>query len=67
MLIKACDNCGGTPAHTFHLTTGREMDGAGSMDDVITSVDLCEAHTATALCAAIRMLTYDQRQQLLKI
>lgn len=42
MLVKHCDLCGSTKdAKTVWFTLGREMDGAGSMDDVMQGFDLC--------------------------
>jgi len=46
-----CDICGERVPQKLRMwiTTGREMDAAGSMDDVGSTLDLCHKH-------AIRML-----------
>jgi len=39
-----CDICGREKATTIWFTIDRQMDAAGSMDDVCESLDLCGEH-----------------------
>jgi hypothetical protein len=40
-VIIRCDICSAAGAQTIYLTVDRRMDGAGSMEDVQESADLC--------------------------
>jgi len=63
--VQACDICKKVPALRIYVTTGREMDGAGSMEDTQVCQDLCDDHIKSRLDMAIQMLDFDQRRRLL--
>lgn len=61
-----CDRCGAEPltvTDTQHpcFTVGREMDAAGSMDDIADQLDLCVGCAADLLSSALEGLTREQR------
>ena len=63
--IIVCDRCGKENAFTFHAVIDRQCDPAGSMDDVLQTVDLCPAHFVAALQAVLNRRDYEWNKKFL--
>ena len=63
--ITRCDKCGlrcGGKGHTrISVYVDRQMDAAGSMDDVEERLDLCSACCGRELEHGLQALSYEQR------
>lgn len=65
MQITVCDVCRTEEnVETLTLTVGREMDAAGSMDNVHRTFDLCASHRLEFLSECISWLHYDDVRKL---
>jgi hypothetical protein len=55
--FNLCDVCGGKveEKQRFWITTDRQMDAAGSMDDVGQQIDLCPEHLLMLLKSMLRI------------
>ena len=64
--VYDCDHCGEkglSKINELQFTTGRQMDGAGSMEDVTESIDLCPICTGKFLSQVMnQLLDYQQRK-----
>jgi hypothetical protein len=49
-----CDICGKPDASQMQFVVDRQMDGAGSMENVWEYVDLCQEHLALALDSHVK-------------
>jgi hypothetical protein len=64
--IIKCDICGAEGAKSCSFYVERQMDPAGSMDDVYDYIDLCDKHQWRAYKLAEQLLTFEQAQKILQ-
>lgn len=67
-LVNLCDRCGAECAHeSLYVTVNRQMDAAGSMDDVIEDVDLCGLCLRAVMEGMLKEMDYEQRAHWLAV